>query len=328
MVLKVNVKIEQRFMVRFAPLFSVRRQLSDLGIVLEENATDYDAQIVQTSLLRADPEAFLNDRCTILYDRADAATLSDHPFLRSLIQDPRIRVWIREYTLRDPALHNVPMVSGRYHYTLISGNAEPKMPRAVVPVSDLGKIRTIMPVYSYPFFDLPRKFQRVPLDRRRIALFYAGTIDYVEPIVTQHRRMAGKALETLENVPRLVGYGRVLQRATFLQTLTQTKIFLSPFGLGEFSWKDYEAIYAGCVLVKPEADFVTTYGFDIYGKNRYCVSCKHDFSDLKDIVDDILSNEARYQQLADQARAELLKAAELESYATDVAGVIKEAVEM
>lgn len=31
--------------------------------------------------------------------------------------------------------------------------------------------------------------------------------------------------------------------------LPDTKIFISPFGLGEFSGKDYEAILAGCVLV-------------------------------------------------------------------------------
>jgi hypothetical protein len=36
----------------------------------------------------------------------------------------------------------------------------------------------------------------------------------------------------------------------FIEILRDSKIFISPFGLGEFSGKDYEAMLSGALLVR------------------------------------------------------------------------------
>ena len=56
-------------------------------------------------------------------------------------------------------------------------------------------------------------------------------------------------------------------------------MFVSPFGIGEFSGKDYEIIMAGAVLIKPMADHLEAYP-NIY-RSDIAIGTKVDFSDLE-----------------------------------------------
>eukprot|EP00951_Prasinocladus_malaysianus_P018730 scaffold150193_cov30-Prasinocladus_malaysianus.AAC.1 len=74
----------------------------------------------------------------------------------------------------------------------------------------------------------------------------------------------------------------------FLELLKDTKVFVSPFGLGEFSGKDYEAILAGALLVKPLASKFQSFP-NIY-EPHFVIETKNDFSDLEEQVMPILSH--------------------------------------
>jgi hypothetical protein len=60
-----------------------------------------------------------------------------------------------------------------------------------------------------------------------------------------------------------------------------TKIFVSPFGLGEFSGKDYEGMLAGSLVVKPYSDKLKSYP-NIYNK-RFALNVDVDFKGLEEV---------------------------------------------
>ena len=121
----------------------------------------------------------------------------------------------------------------------------------------------------------------------------------------------------------VVGLGRSMPVEAFHACLRDAKIFVSPYGYGEYSWKDYESIYSGCVLVKPACDFVISHGFDIYSSGVNYVPCKPDFSDLPAVLESILAEPDKWGAFSHEARLRLEAAArEKQQRADDIAAFL------
>ena len=73
------------------------------------------------------------------------------------------------------------------------------------------------------------------------------------------------------------------------------KIVLSPFGFGEVTPRDLEAAMFGCVLIKPDMSHLEMIP-DVYVPNQTYVSCKHDFSDINEKIDYVLSDYTNLQK--------------------------------
>lgn len=98
--------------------------------------------------------------------------------------------------------------------------------------------------------------------------------------------------------------------------MQRLQVFVSPFGIGEFSGKDYEIIMAGGLLIKPLADRLVSFP-NIYNKN-YSISTGADFSDLEERVMPFLQDRAglaRAQSIVDSARELLLRYSTKEIFA-------------
>jgi hypothetical protein len=80
---------------------------------------------------------------------------------------------------------------------------------------------------------------------------------------------------------------RVSGKTRYVNCLFASKVGISPWGLGEKCYRDFEAMYCGCILIKPDTSFVRTYP-DIYLNNKTYIPCKIDFSDLQEKVDYII----------------------------------------
>lgn len=61
------------------------------------------------------------------------------------------------------------------------------------------------------------------------------------------------------------------------------QVFVSPYGAGEWSHKDFEAMLAGCVVVKPLAEHVVAYP-NVYDPHTSVISTSVDFADLESKV--------------------------------------------
>eukprot|EP00746_Dinoflagellata_sp_MGD_P082456 gnl/MRDRNA2_/MRDRNA2_32741_c0_seq2.p1 gnl/MRDRNA2_/MRDRNA2_32741_c0~~gnl/MRDRNA2_/MRDRNA2_32741_c0_seq2.p1 ORF type:complete len:620 (+),score=109.48 gnl/MRDRNA2_/MRDRNA2_32741_c0_seq2:171-2030(+) len=83
-------------------------------------------------------------------------------------------------------------------------------------------------------------------------------------------------------------YGQAMPVCKFYEMLQDTKLFLGPWGNGEWSIKDEEAVLAGAVLVKPGAKVLDSI-FPLYA-NDSCFDVCLDWSDLESVLETALSD--------------------------------------
>jgi hypothetical protein len=102
----------------------------------------------------------------------------------------------------------------------------------------------------------------------------------------RYRMEAVETLQTLASEYRLAVSGEFSDTKTvsarqYLREIRRARIAFSPFGWGEVTWRDYEAIAYGCLLVKPRVDHVDT-NPHVFVPGETYVPVEWDFSDLAD----------------------------------------------
>lgn len=105
-------------------------------------------------------------------------------------------------------------------------------------------------------------------------------------------------IDAINNLPYNVAKlkdGEKLPQQEYYQKMFNSKIVLAPFGYGEMAPRDVEAVMFGSILLKPDMSYIESAPM-WYEDGKTYVSCKHDFSDLEEKVDYILSNYATLQQ--------------------------------
>lgn len=83
--------------------------------------------------------------------------------------------------------------------------------------------------------------------------------------------------------------------------LKRSRIALSPFGWGEQTWRDFEAICFGALLVKPSMEHIDTYP-NIYIPGETYVPIEWDFSDLHEKCRFYLENPDETARIVNNAR--------------------------
>jgi hypothetical protein len=82
----------------------------------------------------------------------------------------------------------------------------------------------------------------------------------------------------------------------YYNRMLNSKIILAPFGFGEIAPRDLEAAMFGSVLIKPDMSHIETVP-NMYIPYQTYVPCKHDFSDLNEKIDYVLSDFDNLQKL-------------------------------
>lgn len=90
----------------------------------------------------------------------------------------------------------------------------------------------------------------------------------------------------------------------YVQELCSAKACISPFGYGEVCFRDFEAVLAGAVLIKPDMSHLETRP-DIYRPWETYAPVKWDWSDLPEVVDRVLGDPEAGCVLASRARTVL-----------------------
>lgn len=89
--------------------------------------------------------------------------------------------------------------------------------------------------------------------------------------------------------------GQRLALGEYLNKMYNCKIILSPYGFGEVTPRDLEAAMFGCVLIKPDMSYLEMIP-NVYVPNETYVACKHDFSDINEKIDYVLSDYENLQK--------------------------------
>lgn len=87
----------------------------------------------------------------------------------------------------------------------------------------------------------------------------------------------------------------------YINTLYQSKLALSPFGMGEVCYRDFEVLEFGVALVKPDMSRVDTYP-NIFIENETYIPVEPDWSNLNEKVLEALANPEKISYIRDNAR--------------------------
>lgn len=83
--------------------------------------------------------------------------------------------------------------------------------------------------------------------------------------------------------------GVKLSANEYYQKMADSKIIIAPFGYGEMAPRDVEAITLGSVLIKPDMSHLESLPM-IYEDGETYIACKHDYSDLNEKIEYVLSD--------------------------------------
>lgn len=218
----------------------------------------------------------------IIIERADSSTWI---FSRNLIKKKDV-LGVFKHTVLDKNLQNLPFCSKRYHITILNDiykmNSK-KEKLEFVNSKELKKLHCRVPIFMR--WKTQEKFKISKIKNKKNKDIVSKSSLLTLPELIKHRKSS--FLNKNENK---------INRKDWLDLLASSKVCVCPWGYGEMCYRDYEAMYSGCVVVKPYTDFVQTWP-NIYKSNITYVPCKEDFSDLSDVCDQILRNYKDYEEM-------------------------------
>jgi len=103
----------------------------------------------------------------------------------------------------------------------------------------------------------------------------------------KHRKEVWDRLENLENKYKIIS--KKLPFQEYINKLSRSKVCISPFGQGELCFRDYEAMLAGTMLIRPDQSNVAT-APNIFKEGETYIGCKLDWSDLEEKIEYVLDN--------------------------------------
>jgi hypothetical protein len=323
--MRIAVDVQPKYQERIKGLFLVRDLLMDSGVTLDFTSEGpHDLLFIEDKLAKASDRK-LTPAPTIVFERNDSAIVSPSKRNRRILRRPYVKYWVKEMAARYPSLNNTKMIQSRYHFALLQPDDDrAEWPSIRIEGTDHKKVLPLLPMFLQDRYNDLRNGPVLSWQDRPIDLLCAGDLHEEYDILCRHRRQALRLVEA-SNLNFVAISGRV-PKNTYFELLRNTKIVLSPYGLGEYSFKDFEAIYAGCLLMKPDSSFCVSHSFDVYGSD-YCVQTKPDMSDFRQVLDEIYDSFGTYQEMAGRASDELRRAFKPESYAKELLGIFKSAVD-
>jgi hypothetical protein len=103
---------------------------------------------------------------------------------------------------------------------------------------------------------------------------------------SRHRKRSLDELGKLDDTYNIVSSR--LNPEDYSVALSKSKCAVSPFGMGEICFRDFETWNIGCILIKPFMDNVITYPNPYIDRETY-FACNNNWDDLNDIIDVVLS---------------------------------------
>ena len=274
-------------------------------------------------------------RPLVLFDRSDGAFLwwRFHPrgrITRDLLEASNLLglIKISRYSNRDT--YNCVTVDTSHHARLIGEVHATSMAAGsdapVSPISESAYSRIRLGVGYWGFDQCGPLIATSDVElagRRPIDVFCAHSVDYICPAISWHRQVVLDQLARIPGLKTVVGRGRVFLDENYRELLMRSRICVSPWGWGETCIRDYEALLAGCVLIKPRTDFIDS---SLPLDERHYVACRPDFSDLQQRIGEVLDDWPRYAARAPQLREYVVAARKPDRMADCYAAAFRDSV--
>lgn len=267
----------------------------------------------------------------VIIERADSAILY-HNHIREAINKRDVLSVIKTTKLRDEKLHNSTVYSGRYHCKIINDiinfGVNEKQNFKIDP-SNFSKIKCLIPTSVQDRF---YSYKNIKIEKKIYDMMFVGNICYnhiKKPnVLNWHRKTLTEKLLKLKKRYKIFLYTETNGKQTldpkiYQQVLSQSKICLSPWGMGEWNYRDFESMYTKTVLVKPNSNHVICYPVDIFNNNKMYIPCSPDFCDLEYILEMIILNYNKTKDMLEANRKILLDSWDINKLTYDFSSFIK-----
>ena len=224
-------------------------------------------------------------RTCIVVEKADSSSLV---FSRPFLNMDNVLGVFKHTLLRPMELQNTPFLFRRYHIALLEDAYQlGEEKECLETVTRFDKLHCKVPMFmrwhTKNLF-IPRK----DVKKNNDVVSRCNLQDI--PHIQRHRSDA---------VRKVGGENKLLSKEGWADLLYRSKICVCPWGYGEMCYRDYEAMLSGCVMVKPNSDFIETWP-DIYQNGVTYVACKHDLSDLNEVCQTVLDNYGDYKEMIER----------------------------
>ncbi len=126
---------------------------------------------------------------------------------------------------------------------------------------------------------------------------------------TWYTSMRGRAFDAIEKLSQnyedelnILNENKLIKYNDYIRELINSKLCISPFGYGEVCWRDFEAILAGSLLIKPDMSHLVTKP-NIYIPYETYVPINWDYSDLEEKCIYYIENQKERYKITSNARA-------------------------
>jgi len=303
--MKIKLQVHKHDQIEIFQQNNFIRCCSDLGI--EFVSKNEDIRIVHTygTNVKKDPSIF-DHGPVIVIEKFDSANIGH---LKELENKNLLALW-KIAKFKDYETNFLPRYKGRYHsYLIMKDRSDFKedliRTNKKIDKDILSKVQVPNNYAHYTTTKNVLKFDLNVKSNRNFDVHFLGTTMYdaceVDSPISIHRMTCLRKLNSLKHFKKMVNSGRPLGKEEYVRSLFDSKIVISPWGCGELCYRDFEALAAGCILVKPDTSFVETWPNIFINKVTY-FPCRVDFEDLEFIVSDILSKWETYNDIRIQNR--------------------------
>ncbi|OYT15997.1 MAG: hypothetical protein B7C24_10140 [Bacteroidetes bacterium 4572_77] len=316
---KISVVAARRHIATYQlhPIWRAKEELKELGYeFVDQTASKFDYSLVQTTGFgkregKKAVEFMKKHAPIILLD--DAASTGTHK-MRFMHWYPDLCVgYIKKQILRNRNLYKTKYPRKRNHYyelskigTHLNGETKPDktVTDKVLSRLHLGWSLALMERHGIQVLQNPL------YDDRNIDIHFSIKTKYTTKMEKEnlgkidnhyafHR--VGGSLE-VDRIAKKYNFSTsgFCRGSEYLRKMKQSKICISPLGLGEVCFREFEAICHGAIVIKPDMSGIETWP-NIYQAYKTYIPVKWDWSDLEETVHKVVINYKRYQPIAQNA---------------------------
>ncbi len=236
---------------------------------------------------------------------------------------PMVDFYVKKHVLRDRARYGQPTLGDTNltdHYARRFGLTEPER-RFDIPAGFMDKL-IVGPSFATAPLILPQLLGKAPSAGNRDIDLHARFAVEGTPWYRAMRAEAEAVLDACAGLHILRGSG--VRQSRFLVEMRMSNVCFSPFGYGEVCWRDFEAVMAGAVLLKPDMDHIET-NPDIFVPWETYVPLAWDLSDFNQTLQRLLADDALRASIATRAFNKLQDWLRSDAFAVQMAPMLRAA---
>ena len=283
----------------FAKFYRIKDMLKDYSIDITES-DDFDYLFVGMSdfidkkvSLKRSVEKGLENLSKItgdyfLFDGSDSTSLMG---AYEVFEQSNAIYLFKNQLLKDKNMYKKPYAFGKWFF---GSNSDLDLS---YDISDENWKRVKLSGYNLGYNNYESYLQFAPLNIVKdvdVCAIYQADHKYNEDHLirndlhyTNHRKAAWEHVQNLSNKYDVRTAKLPFQE--YINLLHNSKLSISPMGMGEICFRDFECMTLGTLIVRPDMSYVNTIP-NIYVDGETYISCKLDWSDLEEKIEYVIDN--------------------------------------